>query len=97
MPGVIINSGTSIGKGVICNTACTIDHDCKIGDFNHISVGSHLCGTVFTGEHDWVGAGVTVSNNINICAECVIGAGAVVIKNVFESGTYVGVPARKIK
>ena len=47
-------------------------------------------------ENTWIGAGATVSNNVNICADCMIGAGAVVIKNIEEPGTYVGVPARKI-
>ena len=46
--------------------------------------------------HTWVGAGVTVSNNVSICEECMIGAGTVIVKDIKESGTYVGVPARKI-
>ena len=44
-----------------------------------------------------LGTGATLVNNIRICAECLIGAGAVVIKNIDKNGTYVGVPARKIK
>lgn len=46
---------------------------------------------------DLVGAGVTVSNNVNICRDCMIGAGAVVIKNIEITGTYVGNAARKVK
>ncbi|MBS6324113.1 MAG: acetyltransferase, partial [Clostridium sp.] len=45
----------------------------------------------------WVGIGATVSNNVNICDHCTIGAGAVIIRDIEESGTYVGIPARKIK
>lgn len=37
-----------------------------------------------------------VSNNVSVCADCMIGAGAVVVKDVVEAGTYVGVPAGKI-
>lgn len=96
MAGVVINSGTSIGKGCIINTCSSVDHDCRVGDFVHIAVGSHLCGTVTAETETWIGAGVTVSNNVSICRKCIIGAGAVVIKNVEESGTYVGVPARKV-
>ena len=44
-----------------------------------------------------LGTGATLVNNIRICDECLIGAGAVVIKNIDKNGTYVGVPARKIK
>lgn len=96
MAGVIINPGVTIGKGCIINTCSSVDHDCKVGDFVHISVGSHLCGTVTVDEQTWIGAGATVSNNVYICRSCMIGAGAVVIKNIDELGTYVGVPARRI-
>lgn len=97
MAGAVINPGTHIGKGCIINTCSSVDHDCKVGDYVHISVGSHLCGTVNVGDRTWIGAGATVSNNISICPDCMIGAGAVVIKNIEEAGTYVGVPAEKIK
>lgn len=97
MAGTVINSGTVIGSGCIINTCSSVDHDCKISDFVHVSVGSHIAGTVNIGENTWIGAGATVSNNITICGGCMIGAGSVVIKNLDEEGTYVGVPARKSK
>ncbi|MCF0112187.1 MAG: acetyltransferase, partial [Erysipelotrichaceae bacterium] len=49
------------------------------------------------GSMTWIGAGATVSNKISICSNCMIGAGAVVVKNITEEGTYVGVPAKKIR
>lgn len=97
MAGAVINPGSVIGKGVIINTCSSVDHDCVVGDYVHVAVGAHLCGTVNVGESTWIGAGATVSNNVNICGECMIGAGAVVVKDIKEKGTYVGVPAEIIK
>lgn len=97
MAGAVINSDTVIGKGCIINTGATVDHDCRIADFVHESVGAHVAGTCIIGERTWIGAGATVSNNVNICGGCMIGAGTVVIKDIDVSGTYVGVPAKKIK
>lgn len=96
MAGAVINSGTRIGKGCIINTCSSVDHDSIVGDFVHIAVGSHLCGTVVVGDETWIGAGVTVSNNICICSKCMIGVGAVVINDIKESGTYVGVPVKRV-
>lgn len=96
MAGAVVNSGVQIGKGCIINTCSSVDHDCTVGDYVHIAVGSHLCGTVSVGSGTWIGAGATVSNNVAICSECMIGAGAVVVKNIEKSGTYLGVPARHI-
>lgn len=95
MAGAVINPGARLGRGVIVNTSSSVDHDCVIGDYVHVSVGAHLCGTVFVGDETWIGAGATVSNNVKICGGCMIGAGAVIIRDISEKGTYVGVPARK--
>ncbi len=97
MAGVVINPGVKVGKGCIVNTSSSIDHDCIVGDFVHVSVGAHLCGTVSVGETTWIGTGATVSNNINICSNICVGAGAVVINDINENGTYIGVPAKKVK
>ena len=85
-----------MGKGVIINTAATVDHDCKISDYVHVAVGAHLAGNVEVGSGTWIGAGAVVSNNIHICENVTVGAGAVVVSDIEERGTYVGVPARKV-
>lgn len=97
MANAVVNPCASIGRHCIVNTAAVVEHDNRIADFAHISVGAKLAGTVSIGKRTWVGIGATVSNNLTVCEDCMIGAGAVVVKNITESGTYVGVPARKIK
>lgn len=97
MAGSVINPGCRIGKGCIINTCASVDHDCVLEDYVHVSVGAHLAGTVTVGRATWIGIGASVSNNVSIPGGCMIGAGAVVIKTLEEPGTYVGVPARKIR
>lgn len=95
MAGTVINPGTVLGEGCIVNTCASVDHDCTVGDYVHIAVGAHLCGTVEIGEDTWIGAGAIVSNNLYVCPNCMIGAGAVVIRDIQDAATYVGVPAKK--
>lgn len=40
--------------------------------------------------------GATVRNGVRICNDCMIGCGAVVVKDVVDPGTYIGIPARKV-
>lgn len=96
MANAVVNPGTSVGKHCIVNTAAVVEHDNKIEDFVHISVGAKLAGTVSVGKSTWVGIGAVVSNNLTLCGGCMIGAGAVVVKDILEPGTYVGVPARRL-
>lgn len=96
MAGAVVNPDTIVGKGCIINTCASVDHDCSIADYVHISVGAHIAGTVQVGGFTWIGMGAIVSNNIKICEGCTFGAGTVVIDDIEESGTYVGIPARRI-
>ncbi len=97
MAGVVINSSSRIGKGCIINTGSSLDHDNVIEDYVHISPGTNLAGTVRVGKGSWIGIGSVVSNNIDICGGCIFGAGAVVVKDIAEPGTYIGVPVRRIE
>lgn len=97
MAGAVINSCSKVGSGSIINTCASVDHDCCVGDYVHVSVGAHVAGSVTIGERTWIGAGATVSNNIDITGDCMIGAGAVVIHNLTDSGTYIGLPARRVE
>lgn len=95
MANAVINPGVRIEKHCIINTGAIIEHDNSIEAYSHISVGAKLAGTVKIGSHTWIGIGATVSNNVEICGKCMIGAGAVVVQNIIESGTYIGIPAKK--
>ena len=97
MANTCINPNTKIGKHCIINTGAIVEHDNIIDDYVHISPNATLCGTVKVGEYTHIGAGSVIKNSITITNNCIIGAGGVVVNNIEESGTYVGVPANKIK
>lgn len=96
MAGAVINCCSRIGEGCIVNTAATVDHDNVVEDYVHISPGVNIAGTVRIGKGSWLGIGSVISNNINITSSCMVGAGAVVVRDITEAGTYVGAPARRV-
>lgn len=97
MAGCVINARTVIGEHCIINTRVSVDHDCRIGDFTHISPGAVLGGAVVVGERSHVGLGASVRNNISICDDVIIGAGAAVVRDIPPNCTAVGVPAVPLK
>lgn len=82
MQGVIIQACVQIGKHCIINTGASIDHECVIDDFVHISPRVTLCGNVHVGEGTWIGAGTVVIPGVKIGKWTVIGAGSVVDKDI---------------
>lgn len=96
MAGAIINPDAEIGKHCIINTCAIIEHDDVIENYVHVSPNAALGGTVHVGQNSHIGIGATVKNNIIISDDVVVGAGAVVVKDL-NGGTYVGVPAQKLK
>jgi sugar O-acyltransferase (sialic acid O-acetyltransferase NeuD family) len=94
---VVVNSGSVIGNNVILNTGCTVDHDCSIGDHVHIGPGAHLAGGVMVGEGAFLGTGASVIPYKKIGQWSIIGAGGVVLEDIPDGVTAVGLPAKVIK
>ena len=97
MANAVINVGTTIGKHCIINTNAVVEHDNVIGDYVHLSPGATLSGTVTIGKCTHMGTGTKVRNNMNITSNVTVGVGGVVVKDVKEEGTYVGVPVKKMR
>lgn len=89
-----INPLVELGKGVICNTSSSIDHECIIGDFAHIAPGAVLCGNVKVGKGSFVGANAVIRQGITIGNNVMIGAGTVVIRDIPDNVTVVGNPQK---
>ncbi len=92
--GAVVNARASLGVACIVNTAATIDHDCVLGDFVHVSPGANLAGRVRVGARSWIGIGACVRDGVVIGQDVVIGAGAAVVHDVPDGITVMGVPAR---
>lgn len=91
-----INPLAEIGRGVICNTSCTIDHECKIEDFVHVAPGAVLCGNVTIGRGTFVGANSVIRQGIIIGKNVTIGAGTVIVKDIPDNVTVVGNPQKQL-
>jgi sugar O-acyltransferase (sialic acid O-acetyltransferase NeuD family) len=89
-----IQAQAVIGRGAILNTGCSVDHDVQLGDGVHICPGARLAGEVQVGDRSWIGIGASVIQQIRIGADVTLGAGAAVVRDLPDSVTAVGVPAR---
>jgi putative colanic acid biosynthesis acetyltransferase WcaB len=82
--GLIIHKDTIIGDNVTVRQNTTIGSSSKEGKAPVI------------GNFVNIGANCVIIGNIKIGDNSIIGAGSVVVKDVFENTTVVGNPARKI-
>ena len=83
-----INAFSKIGKGVICNTSCCIDHECIIGDYVHIAPSAVLCGGVTIGNNSFIGANTVVKSNISIGKNVISEAGSVITQDIPDNTLY---------
>jgi UDP-N-acetylbacillosamine N-acetyltransferase len=92
--GAVIGPSTSIGRYAIVNTQASLDHECRVFDGAHLGPGVVVTGGVVVGERVWIGAGAVISDHKKIGADSIVGAGAVVIRDIPEAVVAIGVPAK---
>lgn len=95
--GNILTVNIDIGKHVILNLSCTVGHDVVIKDYCSLMPGIRLSGNSILEEAVHVGTGSSIIQGITIGRNAVIGMGSVVIKDIPNNSTAVGIPARVIK
>jgi sugar O-acyltransferase (sialic acid O-acetyltransferase NeuD family) len=95
-PGVSINSDVQIGNNVIIATGADIDHEAQIYDHVIVSTGVSIGAGTIIEEGTILGVGAKTVPRLNICQSVLVGAGAVVTRDIIEPGVYVGIPARKV-
>lgn len=95
-PNVYLGPLVKVGNNTIINTGSIIEHEAVIGDHSHVAPNATVCGRARIGNNVFCGAGSTIIDKISVCDDVVIGAGAVVIKDIIEPGKYVGSPAKRI-
>ena len=101
---VYIGYNTYIGGGMV-----RLDDEVVIGPFCCIVAGNHTMkdgsyrfgpydsGTIGIGRGTWLGAHVTITNNVKIGKGCLIAANSVVTHDVPDGAVVGGVPAKIIR
>jgi len=87
----------SLGKHTQLNLHTTVGHDCVLEDFVTTAPAVNISGMCHLERKIYVGTNAAIRQNIRITEGTTIGMGAVVVKDITESGVYVGNPCRKIK
>lgn len=95
--GSILTTDIRIDNFVTLNLQCTVGHDTIIEDYVSCMPSVNISGEVLVHKGAYLGTGTNVINRLDIGQYAIVGAGAVVTKNLPAFCTAVGVPARPIK
>ncbi len=94
--GVVLATNVQLGDFNYLNRSASIGHDTKIFDFNSFGPGCVVAGRCKIGSRNNLYTQSTIINNVEIRDDITVGAGGVVVKDILEPGTYVGVPVKKL-
>ena len=101
--GVILNANAviqpfaRIGNHSMIHAGVIVEHDCFIEDYVNLAPQVALAGYVKVGRGTTVYTGAVVAPRVEIGEYSVIGAGGVVLNNIGNGVTAVGVPVRVIR
>jgi sugar O-acyltransferase (sialic acid O-acetyltransferase NeuD family) len=101
-PGSIVTTNVIVGPHVQINVNCVVTHDTTLGAYVTLSPGVNLSGTAVLEPYAFFGTGAVTIHGVpgrplRIGEGAIVGAGAVVTRDVEAGTTVVGVPARPLR
>ncbi len=95
--GNILTVNVVLGDFVILNLSCTVGHDAVIESFVTVYPGVNISGCVKIGQGVELGTGSKIIQGIAVGSNTIVGAGAVVIRDISSGCVAVGMPAKPVK
>jgi sugar O-acyltransferase (sialic acid O-acetyltransferase NeuD family) len=95
--GTIATVNVVIEDFAMVNLACTLGHEARIGEGSVLNPTVNISGGVTLGKEVLVGTGAQVLQYVRVGPGAIVGAGAVVTRDVPDGETFVGIPAKPLR
>lgn len=96
LENVTLQRGVKIGDCVTIWTGSTVGHRSRVGNYCFLAMHVAISGFCDVGAYSFLGVNSCMRDNLKVASDCVIGAGAVLIKDASEGRIYVGNPAEPL-
>jgi sugar O-acyltransferase (sialic acid O-acetyltransferase NeuD family) len=93
LSGTVITNDVTLKIGCLINPNCTISHDSILNDFVQLSPGVRITGNCLIDSFSQLGTNSVILPKVRIGKNVIVGAGAVVTKDVPDNSMVAGVPA----
>jgi sugar O-acyltransferase (sialic acid O-acetyltransferase NeuD family) len=93
-PQAVVGPRATVGDGCLINSAAVVEHDVTLGPGAHVAPTAALAGGASIGALTLVGLGAKLVPRVKLGDRCVVGAGAVVLRDAEDDQRLIGVPAR---
>jgi sugar O-acyltransferase (sialic acid O-acetyltransferase NeuD family) len=97
LAGVVATAEVVIGEHAVCMPNVVLTHDNRLEPYATVCAGVVLGGTVRIGRSAYIGMGASIREGTSVGARAVVGMGSVVLVDVAEDETWVGVPAARLR
>jgi len=94
-PHAIIEPRARIHDGVFVRSGAYVSHETEVGAYSYLAPRATFSGKVITGTHCFFGTNSTIRDRINIGDDVIVGAGAVVLRNL-ENGAVLKAAESKL-
>lgn len=93
-PNCVLTTSVAIGNFNYFNLAVTVGHDTVVGDYNVFNPGVAVSGSVEIRNANLFGVHSCIRQGIEIGSDNILGMGGVLLKDMSDQQTWMGVPAK---
>jgi sugar O-acyltransferase (sialic acid O-acetyltransferase NeuD family) len=91
-----IGADAVIGENAIISVGAVVGHDSQVGSFAQLCPQVALAGQTEVGDYSFIGMGAAILPGVRVGSRVIVGANAVVNRDLPDGVTAVGAPARII-